>query len=276
MTSKLSFLELREREVKVITPDGEVSVKTCRELVKLFVKHDILGFTDAFKALAKILTLDSECLRFLREKLGNKHALTNIAELLSDKAEHVLKEIIGSEEKTFREIGDILKDYEGNVVIHGVSNSIVLEELVKSKCKIYIPEFRPYLVQAKLVAKALADNGAKVIVVTDNMVGYLMWKGDVKLMVTEGISFNDKLVGRTGTLTYAIASYYSKAPAYSVSYSIIQSIYTSSMGVPLEESVDVKYLSGELITHEKARTLYAHYDIVPLRYFKRNIFIRVV
>lgn len=94
--------------------------------------------------------------------------------------------------------------------------------------QVFADETRPFLQGARLTCWELDRDGIPVILITDNMAGYLMQKGEISLVVTgaDRIARNGDTANKIGTYTVAVLArehglpFYIAAPMSTIDFSL--------------------------------------------------------
>jgi methylthioribose-1-phosphate isomerase len=135
---------------------------------------------------------------------------------------------------------------------------------------VYVDETRPYLQGARLTAWELQQLGVPLTLITDNMAGYFMNRGQVDLVVVgaDRIAANGDVANKIGTYSLAVLArengipFYVAAPISTVDLSI-----ASGAEIPIEErsSREVTELSGSPIAPEGVHAAHPAFDVTPAR-----------
>ncbi|MFC1676000.1 S-methyl-5-thioribose-1-phosphate isomerase [Planctomycetota bacterium] len=82
--------------------------------------------------------------------------------------------------------------------------------------KVYVDETRPYLQGARLTAFELSQARIDVVLICDNMAGYLMSQGKVDAVITgaDRVAGNGDTANKIGTMSLAVLANYYKVPFY--------------------------------------------------------------
>lgn len=86
--------------------------------------------------------------------------------------------------------------------------------------QVYATETRPYLQGARLTCLTLKEAGYTPTLITDNMVGYVMWKGLVNkvFLAADRIALDGSIANKIGTYTIAVLAARHKMPFYVLGY----------------------------------------------------------
>jgi len=131
-------------------------------------------------------------------------------------------------------------------------------------------ETRPYLQGARLTTFTLKECGIPVTLVTDNMPGYLMWKGVIKKVFTaaDRIALDGSIANKIGTYLYAIAARHNGVPFYILGYEGPDPNTKTIDDIPIEERnpEEIFYLRSVRTAPEGINGYYPAFDIVPPKY----------
>ena len=132
----------------------------------------------------------------------------------------------------------------------GTALSVMFEAHKKGrKFKVYVDETRPLLQGARLTAWELKQAGIDIVVICDNMAGWLMKQGHVNVVITgaDRIAANGDTANKIGTYSLSILArehgipFYVAAPSSTFDLSI-----KSGDEIPIEERA-----AGEVVTFGK-------------------------
>ncbi len=135
------------------------------------------------------------------------------------------------------------------------------------KIKVIATETRPKLQGARLTVYELKRDGIPVTLVTDNMVGYIMYKGLVnRVMVGADIIVRDAVINKIGTYTIAVLAKEHDVPFYVAAPKSTFDLAQVSANVVIEERrpEEVTYIGSERITLPGVNVLNPAFDITPL------------
>jgi methylthioribose-1-phosphate isomerase len=82
--------------------------------------------------------------------------------------------------------------------------------------RVYADETRPLLQGARLTSWELSQSGIDVTLITDNMAGHIMQKGDIDMVITgtDRVAANGDVANKIGTMSVAILADHFKIPFY--------------------------------------------------------------
>jgi methylthioribose-1-phosphate isomerase len=114
------------------------------------------------------------------------------------------------------------------------------------KMHVLVPETRPYLQGARLTAWELAEDGIPLTLITDNMVGHYLKKGDVGAVVVgaDRIAANGDTANKIGTYQIAVL-----AREHGVPFYVAAPISTLDLSIPTGEHIPIEQRAAEEVTH---------------------------
>ncbi|MGH9870809.1 MAG: S-methyl-5-thioribose-1-phosphate isomerase [Candidatus Polarisedimenticolia bacterium] len=132
-------------------------------------------------------------------------------------------------------------------------------------------ETRPFLQGARLTAWELAKDGIPVRLITDNMAGHFLSRGDVAAVVVgaDRIAANGDTANKIGTYGVAVLSRENGVPFYvAAPLSTIDMKLPSGEQIPIEERspAEVTHLAGRAIAPEGIEVSNPAFDVTPHRY----------
>jgi methylthioribose-1-phosphate isomerase len=82
--------------------------------------------------------------------------------------------------------------------------------------RVYADETRPLLQGARLTSWELSQSGIDVTLITDNMAGHIMQKGDIDMVITgtDRVAANGDVANKIGTMSVAILADHFQIPFY--------------------------------------------------------------
>lgn len=135
--------------------------------------------------------------------------------------------------------------------------------------KVFADETRPLLQGARLTVYELRKEGIPVTLITDNMVGYVMYRKMVnKVAVGADRIVRDAVINKIGTFTVAVLAKEHKVPFYVAAPTSTFDLTRTSKEVIIEErkAEEVTHVGSKLITVEGVDVLNPAFDITPLKY----------
>jgi len=138
------------------------------------------------------------------------------------------------------------------------------------KIKVLADETRPLLQGARLTCWELERAGIPVTLITDNMAGHLMKKGEISLVVVgaDRIALNGDVANKIGTYSVAVLArehhlpFYVAAPLSTFDFSL-----KTGAVIPIEERQpdEVRKIGGKLITVADLPVRNPAFDVTPAR-----------
>jgi methylthioribose-1-phosphate isomerase len=139
------------------------------------------------------------------------------------------------------------------------------------KIKVFVDETRPFLQGARLTAWELSKLGIPYVLIADNMAGWLMQKGEIRLAIVgaDRIARNGDAANKIGTYSVAVLARENQIPFYvAAPLSTFDFSLEDGGRIPIEErpAQEVKEISGRLITVADANVRNPAFDVTPARY----------
>jgi len=137
------------------------------------------------------------------------------------------------------------------------------------KIRVIADETRPKLQGARLTVYELMRDGIPVMLITDNMAGYVMAKGMVdKVIVGADRIVKDGVANKIGTYTVAVLAKEHKIPFYVAAPTSTFDLSRASRDVIIEERSpdEVIYVGSTRIAPEGVKVINPAFDITPIRY----------
>lgn len=142
------------------------------------------------------------------------------------------------------------------------------------KIRVFATETRPKLQGARLTVYELMRDGIPVTLITDNMVGYVMYRGLIdKVVVGADRIVRDAVINKIGTYTIAILAYMHKIPFYVAAPTSTFDPQKTASEVVIEErdKQEVTHVMSIPIAPKDVRVFNPAFDITPLKYVKAII-----
>ncbi|MEX0568556.1 MAG: S-methyl-5-thioribose-1-phosphate isomerase [Candidatus Njordarchaeota archaeon] len=147
------------------------------------------------------------------------------------------------------------------------------------KIIVYIDETRPWLQGARLTAWEIGQYGIENYIITDNAAGFLMWRGEIDIVIVgaDRIALNGDTANKIGTYKIALAAKDNGIPFYvAAPTSTIDPTIESGEDIPIEErsTQEIHYVIGELesgeinkvrVTPKDAKAKNPVFDVTPAR-----------
>jgi len=137
------------------------------------------------------------------------------------------------------------------------------------RIKVIATETRPKLQGARLTTYELKRDGIPVTLITDNMVGYVMYRRLVsKVIVGADRIVQDAVINKIGTFTIAVLAKEHNIPFYVAAPKSTFNLTNTSADVVIEERKpeEVTHIGSQRITTEGVDVLNPAFDITPLKY----------
>jgi methylthioribose-1-phosphate isomerase len=139
------------------------------------------------------------------------------------------------------------------------------------RIRVYADETRPFLQGARLTAWELHKDGIPVTVITDNMAGHFLSRGEIRAVVVgaDRIARNGDTANKIGTYGVAVLAKENGVPFYvAAPLSTIDPKIADGSAIPIEErSVEeVTMFAGVRIAPEGVPARHPAFDVTPNRY----------
>jgi len=137
------------------------------------------------------------------------------------------------------------------------------------KVRVFATETRPKLQGARLTAYELKRDGVPVTLVTDGMVGYVMYNRLVdKVIVGADRIVRDAVINKIGTYTNAVLAKEHDIPFYVAAPKSTFDLTHKSTDIIIEErsSKEVTCINSRRIAPEGVNVLNPAFDVTPLKY----------
>ncbi|MDR1726602.1 MAG: S-methyl-5-thioribose-1-phosphate isomerase [Acidobacteriota bacterium] len=155
---------------------------------------------------------------------------------------------------------------------HGTALGVVRAAVeAGKKVSVFADETRPFLQGARLTAWELAHDGIPVTVITDNMAGHFMHKGEIDCVIVgaDRIARNGDVANKIGTYGVAVLAKENGVPFY-----VAAPVSTLDLSIPdggrikIEERDpdEVRRIQGVAITPEGVPVKNPSFDVTPARY----------
>ena len=155
-------------------------------------------------------------------------------------------------------------------VDYGTALGVVRAALEQGKnVEVIVTETRPKLQGARLTAYELKRDGVPVTLITDNMVGYVMYKGLIdKVIVGADRVVQDAVINKIGTYNVAVLAKEHGIPFYVAAPKSTFDVQHVSADVVIEERKpeEVTQIGLQRIAPEGIKVLNPAFDITPLKY----------
>jgi methylthioribose-1-phosphate isomerase len=134
--------------------------------------------------------------------------------------------------------------------------------------RVWVDETRPLLQGARLTAWELVQQKIPTMILTDNMAGWLMKKGEINLILVgaDRIARNGDTANKIGTYGLAVLSRWHNLPFYvAAPTSTIDITLTHGKDIPIEERApdEVTHFHGKRITPKGVKVFNPAFDVTP-------------
>ncbi len=152
---------------------------------------------------------------------------------------------------------------------YGTALGIVRAAWAQGKIdSVFVPETRPFLQGSRLTAWELQKDGIPVTLITDNMVGYFMQRGEVDGVVvgTDRTAANGDVANKIGTYTTAVLAARHGIPFYvAAPTSSIDLACPAGADIPIEQrpAREVTHLRNQQIAPAGVRVANPAFDVTP-------------
>jgi methylthioribose-1-phosphate isomerase len=155
---------------------------------------------------------------------------------------------------------------------YGTALGVVRAAVAQGKTiRVFADETRPFLQGARLTVWELARDGIPVVLITDNMAGWLMRRGEISLVVVgaDRIAANGDTANKIGTYSVAVLAKENGVPFYvAAPTSTIDASLGDGGGIPIEERKpdEVREAGGRLVTLPGVEVRNPAFDVTPAKY----------
>jgi len=144
------------------------------------------------------------------------------------------------------------------------------------RIRVFADETRPFLQGARLTAWELAHDNIPVTVITDNMAGYFMKKGDIDGVIVgaDRIAANGDVANKIGTYTVAVLAkehgipFWVAAPLSTIDRSIPEGQFIE---IEQRDPEEVRKIGNTCIAPENVPVAHPAFDVTPARYVQAII-----
>ena len=214
---------------------------------------------------------------------NNKHlALTELKQRLVQEAKNIDNEDVETNKKIGFWGRELIQDGQ-NILTHcnagalatagyGTALGVIRAASEQGKkIRVVVDETRPFLQGARLTCWELNREAIPVVLITDNMAGYLMKKGQISAVITgaDRIAQNGDTANKIGTYSVAVLAHENGLPFYvAAPLSTIDFCLTDGDAIPIEERdpEEVKHIGGQCITVPDIEVYNPAFDVTPAKY----------
>ncbi len=188
-------------------------------------------------------------MRRVAEEAGAQAPPARVAAALLDEA-HAIREADVAANRRMGELGAALLPESARVMTYCNAGALATAGhgtalgVIRSACEagkrlsVYACETRPFLQGARLTAWELTTEGIPATLITDNVAGYLMSRGEIDAVVVgaDRVAANGDVANKIGTYTLAVLAQRHAVPFYvACPLSTIDRAVPSGAGIPIEE-----------------------------------------
>ncbi len=139
------------------------------------------------------------------------------------------------------------------------------------KIQVFADETRPWLQGARLTSWELMKDGIPVTLISDNMAGFFMKKGEIDCVVVgaDRIAANGDTANKIGTYSVAVLARENRIPFYvAAPISTLDLTLRSGDEIPIEErsSQEVTHVQGTPLAPEGVKVRNPAFDVTPAKY----------
>jgi methylthioribose-1-phosphate isomerase len=155
-------------------------------------------------------------------------------------------------------------------VDYGTALGVVRAALEQGKhIKVIATETRPLLQGARLTTYELKRDGIQITLITDGMIGYVMYKKMVdKVIVGADRIVRDAVINKIGTFTVSVLAKEHKIPFYVAAPTSTFDFTRTAEAVVIEERnpEEITHIGSQRIATKGIDVLNPAFDITPLKY----------
>jgi methylthioribose-1-phosphate isomerase len=206
---------------------------------------------------------------------------------IAQEAERVADEDAGMARR-LSELGGELLPASGGVLTHCNAGALAMVDygtalgVIRSawehgkRINVLVDETRPFLQGSRLTAWELQRLGIPMTLITDNMAGHFMGRGQIQAVVTgaDRIAANGDTANKIGTYSLAILAHEHGIPFYvAAPVSTIDLNCPNGDHIPIEErsSEEVTHFGGVQIAPDGVAAAHPAFDVTPARYISAII-----
>jgi methylthioribose-1-phosphate isomerase len=218
--------------------------------------------------------------RIMRKACEITGTAETVAKAVIEEAEKMADEDVETNRKIGEHGSDLLDD--GDVILthcnagalatvdYGTALGVVRAAWEQGKkVKVFATETRPKLQGARLTAYELKRDGVPVTLITDSMVGCVMYRGLVnKVIVGADRIVQDAVINKIGTYTVAVLAKEHGIPFYVAAPKSTFDLTHKSTDVIIEQRSpeEVTRINSRRIAPEGVKVLNPAFDVTPLKY----------
>jgi len=139
------------------------------------------------------------------------------------------------------------------------------------RIRVVADETRPFLQGARLTVWELCRDGIPVVLITDNMAGWMMRRGEVSVVVVgaDRIARNGDTANKIGTYSVAVLAKENGVPFYvAAPLSTVDTSLADGSAIPIEERKpeEVREAGGRLLTVPDVEVRNPAFDVTPANF----------
>jgi len=202
-----------------------------------------------------------------------------IAQRLLAEAHEIAREDVANNRKMGEHGAALLRD--GSTVLthcnagalatagHGTALGVIRSAVEAGKrIAVFADETRPFLQGARLTAWELAEDGIPVTLITDNMAGHFMSRGEVQAVIVgaDRVAANGDVANKIGTYMVAVLAHRHQIPFYvAAPLSTIDLETPNGAAIPIEErdSSEVASVAGVRFAPSGVPARHPAFDVTP-------------
>lgn len=218
--------------------------------------------------------------RILSKARGSAGSLEDLRALVIQEAQQIADEdaeanrVMGENGAVLISDGDVILTHcnagELATVEYGTALGVIRAAWRQGKkVKVIATETRPLLQGARLTAYELRRDGIPVTLITDNMVGYVMYKRLVnKVIVGADRIVQDAVINKIGTYAVAVLAHEHGVPLYVAAPTSTFDLTRRAAEVTIEERNpdEVTHFGSHRVAASGVGVLNPAFDITPLKY----------
>jgi methylthioribose-1-phosphate isomerase len=258
---------------------GALQIKTNSRTVFLRRLNEVSEIIAATRPTARNLF---RALERMAKVAASKGSVSHLQEALVAEAIQIHREEIAATRAICRHGAKLLQD--GDIVLthcntgplatcgYGTALGVIIEAHRQGKkVKLLADETRPLLQGARLTVWEAQKAGVPMTLITDNMAGYFLKKGEVNCVITgaDRIAANGDTANKIGTYTLAVLAKENKVPFYvAAPTSTIDTAIASGEEIVIEERGGDEVTSFQGVRAAPEGTMVANpaFDVTPNRY----------
>jgi methylthioribose-1-phosphate isomerase len=154
---------------------------------------------------------------------------------------------------------------------YGTALGVIRAASERREVHVYSCETRPVLQGARLTAWELHEDGIPVTLITDNMAGSVLRKGEVGMIVVgaDRIASNGDVANKIGTYSLAVLAKENGVPFYvAAPISTLDLTLSSGDDIPIEQrsAREVTHVGETMVAPDGVAVFNPAFDVTPSRY----------